>query len=71
MKAETSEDLQDWKIALDNALAQAPSAALVMGQNGIFRNDPSETVDEGTEQCRLLLLLHSLIDLPCRVSILW
>ncbi|KAL5714309.1 hypothetical protein ACHQM5_016290 [Ranunculus cassubicifolius] len=50
LKAETSEDLFDWKTALENALAQAPSAALVMGQNGIFRNEPSETVDGGFEQ---------------------
>uniref|UniRef100_A0A6N2MJG0 Rho-GAP domain-containing protein n=1 Tax=Salix viminalis TaxID=40686 RepID=A0A6N2MJG0_SALVM len=37
LKAETSEDLYEWKTALENALAQAPSASLVMGQNGIFQ----------------------------------
>nr|CAB3458852.1 unnamed protein product [Digitaria exilis] len=37
LKAETSEDLFEWKTALEEALAQAPNAALVMGHNGIFR----------------------------------
>ncbi|KAG8633449.1 hypothetical protein MANES_18G105750v8 [Manihot esculenta] len=32
LKAETLEDLYEWKTALENALAQAPNAALVMGQ---------------------------------------
>ncbi|EPS66817.1 hypothetical protein M569_07959, partial [Genlisea aurea] len=39
LKAETPEDLYEWKIALESALAQAPNAALVMGHNGIFRSD--------------------------------
>ncbi|KAJ6730286.1 RHO GTPASE-ACTIVATING PROTEIN 7 [Salix viminalis] len=42
LKAETSEDLYEWKTALENALAQAPSASLVMGQNGIFQNDQTD-----------------------------
>ncbi|XP_035551636.1 rho GTPase-activating protein REN1-like isoform X1 [Juglans regia] len=33
LKAETLDDLYEWKAALENALAQAPSAAHVMGQN--------------------------------------
>lgn len=33
LKAETMEDLYEWKAALENALVQAPSAAHVMGQN--------------------------------------
>ncbi|XP_057479282.1 rho GTPase-activating protein 7-like [Actinidia eriantha] len=45
LKAETSEDLYEWKTALEHALAQAPSAALVMGHNGIFRNDANETIE--------------------------
>ncbi|CAI0548651.1 unnamed protein product [Linum tenue] len=45
LKAETSEDLYDWKNALELALAQAPSAALVMGHNGIFRSDNTHPVD--------------------------
>lgn len=45
LKAESSEDLYGWKTALEQALAQAPSAALVMGHNGIFRNDTSDTME--------------------------
>ncbi|KAF5189359.1 Rho gtpase-activating protein ren1 [Thalictrum thalictroides] len=50
LKAETLDDLHDWKTALENALTQAPSAALVMGQNGIFHNDPADTVEGGFEK---------------------
>ncbi|OVA01798.1 Rho GTPase-activating protein domain [Macleaya cordata] len=50
LKAETSDDLYEWKTALETALAQAPSPALVMGQNAIFRNDQADTVDGGFEQ---------------------
>lgn len=49
LKAETSEDLFEWKTALELALAQAPNAALVMGHNGIFRNDNADTF-EGSNQ---------------------
>ncbi|BBN19325.1 protein MpREN [Marchantia polymorpha subsp. ruderalis] len=45
LKAETMEDLEEWKIALDRALAAAPNADLVMGHNGIFRNDSIDTVE--------------------------
>lgn len=50
LKAETSEDLLEWKTALEEALANAPSAALVMGQNGIFRNDQANADDVSLEQ---------------------
>ncbi|XP_072991261.1 rho GTPase-activating protein 7-like isoform X3 [Typha latifolia] len=50
LKAETLEDLHEWKAALENALAQAPSAALAMGQNGIFRSDATDQVEASTEQ---------------------
>ncbi|GAV66818.1 PH domain-containing protein/RhoGAP domain-containing protein/Lzipper-MIP1 domain-containing protein [Cephalotus follicularis] len=50
LKAETTDDLYEWKAALENALAQAPTAALVMGQNGIFRNDKADAVDGSVEQ---------------------
>jgi hypothetical protein len=53
LQAETLEDLYEWKAALENALAQAPSAGLVMGQNGIFRNDQT---DNSLDQCMPLLL---------------
>ncbi|WVY89383.1 hypothetical protein V8G54_034897 [Vigna mungo] len=45
LKAETSEDLFEWKTALEQALAQAPNAALVMGHNGIFRSDASDSIE--------------------------
>ncbi|KAL3830394.1 hypothetical protein ACJIZ3_019196 [Penstemon smallii] len=49
LKAETSEDLHEWKAALEEALANAPPAALVMGQNGILRNDQSSATDVTSE----------------------
>ncbi|KAL5582664.1 hypothetical protein UlMin_015106 [Ulmus minor] len=52
LKAETSEDLYEWKTALEHALAQAPSAALVMGQNGIFRNDTNDSIEGSFHQWR-------------------
>ncbi|KAG5253951.1 rho GTPase-activating protein [Salix suchowensis] len=50
LKAETSEDLYEWKTALEHALAQAPSAALVIGHNGIFRSDTNEAVEGSFHQ---------------------
>jgi hypothetical protein len=50
-QAESSEDLYEWKTALENALAQAPSASLVMGQNGFFQNDQADGADGSLEQC--------------------
>lgn len=52
LKAESSEDLYEWKTALEQALAQAPSAALLMGHNGIFRNDANDTIDGSFHQWR-------------------
>ncbi|KAM0863802.1 hypothetical protein ACQ4PT_044343 [Festuca glaucescens] len=49
LKAETSEDLFEWKTALEEALAQAPNAALVIGHNGIFRSDTTVAY-EGREK---------------------
>ncbi|THU47653.1 hypothetical protein C4D60_Mb09t17880 [Musa balbisiana] len=50
LKAETSEDLYEWKAALENALTQAPSAALALGQNGIFQNDITESIEASHDQ---------------------
>lgn len=55
MQAETSEDLYEWKAALEQALAQAPNAALVMGHNGIFRNDNTDSYEGPIPQCMSLL----------------
>ncbi|CAH8363932.1 unnamed protein product [Eruca vesicaria subsp. sativa] len=52
LKADTMEDLHEWKAALEHALTLAPSASHVMGQNGIFRNDQTDApagVDEHNE----------------------
>ncbi|KAK6925493.1 Ternary complex factor MIP1, leucine-zipper [Dillenia turbinata] len=51
LKAESSEDLFEWKTALEHALAQAPSAALVMG-HGIFRNDTNDAIEGSFNQWR-------------------
>ncbi|KAJ0243352.1 Rho GTPase-activating protein 6 [Hirschfeldia incana] len=45
LKAESLEDLYEWKAALEQALAQAPNAALVIGQNGIFRTEANNTIE--------------------------
>ncbi|KAF8398241.1 hypothetical protein HHK36_017167 [Tetracentron sinense] len=50
LKAESAEDLYEWKTALEHSLAQAPSAALVMGHNGIFRNDTTDTTEGSFHQ---------------------
>ncbi|KAJ7960548.1 Rho GTPase-activating protein 7 [Quillaja saponaria] len=52
LKSETSEELYEWKTALELALAQAPSAALVMGHNGIFRNDTNDSIEGSFHQWR-------------------
>ncbi|KAL0370312.1 UNVERIFIED_CONTAM: Rho GTPase-activating protein 7 [Sesamum angustifolium] len=52
LKAETSEDLYEWKTALEHALEQAPNAALVMGHNGIFRSDTNDTIEGSFHQWR-------------------
>ncbi|KAL8159394.1 hypothetical protein V2J09_000931 [Rumex salicifolius] len=52
LKAETSEDLHEWKTALEQALAQAPCAALVMGHNGIFRSDVNDAAEGSFPQWR-------------------
>lgn len=60
-QAETSEDLYEWKTALELALAQAPSAALVMGHNGIFRTDTNDTIEGSFHQCMYLYILNLLV----------
>ncbi|KAF3773122.1 Rho GTPase-activating protein 7 [Nymphaea thermarum] len=60
---ETSEDMYEWKVALENALAQAPSANLAMGQSGIFQNDASvtDTIGSSVEQWRERRPMQSLV----------
>ncbi|GAB2290785.1 Rho GTPase-activating protein ren1 [Dionaea muscipula] len=52
LKAETMEDLYEWKAALESALAQAPSATLATGQNGILKNEQADTVNGSTDQLK-------------------
>lgn len=61
LKAETLEDLYEWKAALENALAQAPSAALVMGQNGILKNNQTDPSDGSWDQLKDRLPVKSLV----------
>ncbi|KAK4482796.1 hypothetical protein RD792_009966 [Penstemon davidsonii] len=61
LKAETSEDLYEWKTALEHALAQAPSAALVMGHNGMFRSDTNDTIEGSFHQWRDKRPIKSLV----------
>ena len=55
VQAETSEDLFEWKNALESALTQAPCTGNVMGQNvmgqnGVIRNDQPEAADTKVER---------------------
>lgn len=52
LKAETMEDLHEWKAALEEALSNAPNAALVTGQNGMFKNEQSNTADASSDQSK-------------------
>ncbi|GAB4861342.1 hypothetical protein Ancab_036503 [Ancistrocladus abbreviatus] len=61
LKAETLEDLYEWKAALESALMQAPSATLVMGQNGIFKNDQADTVNGPSDQQKDRLPVKSMV----------
>lgn len=50
LKAETTEELNEWRNALESALAQAPSVASTVGQNSIFNADGTESSEASTEQ---------------------
>ncbi|XP_066374475.1 rho GTPase-activating protein REN1-like isoform X3 [Miscanthus floridulus] len=58
LKAETTEDLNEWRNALESALAQAPSVAITMGQNPIFSTDvaaePAEAPAEQSEDSSVI-----------------
>ncbi|KAI3508877.1 hypothetical protein L1887_23897 [Cichorium endivia] len=45
LKAETSEDLFEWKDALEAALSNAPSLGIEQGQNGVSKNEKGDTTD--------------------------
>ncbi|KZV43362.1 hypothetical protein F511_19238 [Dorcoceras hygrometricum] len=52
LKAETLDDLHEWKNALEEALKNAPSVALVPGQNGKLKNDQPNASDVSSEQSK-------------------
>ncbi|XP_019462322.1 PREDICTED: rho GTPase-activating protein REN1-like isoform X2 [Lupinus angustifolius] len=52
LKAETTEDLYEWKNALEDALAQAPSAGNLKGQNSFSRNDDIDSFDISMDQLK-------------------
>lgn len=70
VQAETLEDLYEWKDALENALAQAPSGAaldhtlaqtsggsLLTGQSGVLlQDDAVDTIEGSFEQCWFLTI---------------
>ena len=46
---------------MEEALAQAPNAALVMGHNGIFRNETVDTYEGAVPNCSFLKLFHLIL----------
>ncbi|KAK1405576.1 rho GTPase-activating protein REN1-like [Heracleum sosnowskyi] len=52
LKAETSEHLSNWKAALEEALANARSAADGIGQGGVLINDQSDAADTPTKESK-------------------
>ncbi|XP_076898832.1 rho GTPase-activating protein REN1-like [Bidens hawaiensis] len=53
LKAETSEDLFEWKDALEAAMSDAPSVG-----NGASKSDKPDTTDASPEQCTHALCIH-------------
>ncbi|KAK2376130.1 rho GTPase-activating protein REN1 [Trifolium repens] len=56
LKAETTEDLYEWKTALENVLAHAPSATNVMGHSGILRGDQADSLVKDKETVKYAVL---------------
>ncbi|KAL8225474.1 hypothetical protein R6Q57_018031 [Mikania cordata] len=52
LKAETTEDLNEWKAALDEALANAPTASPKVGSTGTLKNEKGDTADDSSEQSK-------------------
>ncbi|ONK75312.1 uncharacterized protein A4U43_C03F15540 [Asparagus officinalis] len=50
LKGETSEELQEWKTALENAIEQAPSATASVSHSGSFRTETANSVEASFEQ---------------------
>nr|KAJ0186049.1 hypothetical protein LSAT_V11C900487080 [Lactuca sativa] len=56
LKAETSEDLFEWKDALEAALSNAPSAGIEQGQTGTPKNEKGDTHDAKDEKTKSIVL---------------
>ncbi|KAL2892905.1 Rho GTPase-activating protein REN1 [Bienertia sinuspersici] len=66
LQAETIEDLQEWKTALENALEQAPIATNNAGQNGVLKNEQSDAANGSAEQ--RMVLFAVIFNLPALLS---
>ncbi|XP_052625268.1 rho GTPase-activating protein REN1 [Lactuca sativa] len=61
LKAETIDDLNEWKDALEEALANAPSASPKVGHNGTLKNENIDIVNGSSEQSNDQPLTTSLV----------
>ncbi|CAI9266424.1 unnamed protein product [Lactuca saligna] len=61
LKAETVDDLNEWKDALEEALANAPSASPKVGHNGTLKNENIDTTYGSSEQSNDQPLTTSLV----------
>ncbi|PWA95270.1 rho GTPase activation protein, PH domain-like protein [Artemisia annua] len=52
LKAETTEDLNEWKAALEEALPNAPTASQTVGQSCTLKNDKADTADGSSERSK-------------------
>ncbi|KAL5992643.1 hypothetical protein ACLOJK_013562 [Asimina triloba] len=66
LKAESSEDLYEWKNALEVALAQAPGAtsSFAVEQSGIFQNEAADAIEVSFEQWNKRPVKSSIIGRP-------
>ncbi|XP_020593110.1 rho GTPase-activating protein 6-like isoform X2 [Phalaenopsis equestris] len=52
VKTETLDELNDWKAAIEGALAQAPGDTNVMAQNEIILNEGADSIEASDEQLK-------------------
>ncbi|TYI39408.1 hypothetical protein ES332_A02G096400v1 [Gossypium tomentosum] len=72
LKAESSEDLYEWRAAFENALSQASSSPHVLGKNDILGNEKANAVngskDPGTKAEGVLRLAADVEDVKRRIQ---
>ncbi|KAH7425149.1 hypothetical protein KP509_11G041800 [Ceratopteris richardii] len=61
LKAESTEDLEEWKASLEQAISAAPNADLVMGHSGIFKADSIDVTIEPIELGRARKPVKSMV----------